>query len=59
MLRGQPVEDGRIILETPVQGLVLRFGRDALDRLARQVAVESYRADGVPVRDNEARERAA
>ncbi len=44
LFREQRVEDGRIVVETRVPGSTLRKAREALDRLARQVAVESYRA---------------
>ena len=40
----QRVQDGRIVVETRVPGSTLRKASEALDRLARQVAVESYRA---------------
>src|SRR4051794_5565297 len=59
LFREQRVEDGRIVVETRVPGSTLRAARGALDRLGRQVAVESYRAHGVPVREDEQRERAA
>jgi len=49
LFREQRVEDGRIVVETRVPGPTLKAAREALDRLARQVAVESYRADGIPV----------
>lgn len=59
LFREQRVEDGRIVVETRVPGSTLQAAREALDRLGRQVAVESYRAHGVPVREDEQRERAA
>jgi hypothetical protein len=59
LFREQRVEDGRIVVETRVPGSTLRAAREALDRLGRQMAVESYRAHGVPVREDEQRERAA
>jgi hypothetical protein len=60
LFREQRVRDGRIVVETSVPGPTLTAAREALDRLARQVAVESYRADGIPVReDQEEHERAA
>lgn len=49
MFREQRVEDGGIIVETRVPGSTLRQAREALERLGRQVAVESYRSDGIPV----------
>jgi hypothetical protein len=59
LFREQRVENGRIVVETRVPGSTLRKARAALDRLARQVAVESYRAHGVAVREDEEREAAA
>jgi len=59
LFREQRVRDGRIVVETAVPGSTLRVAREALDRLARQVAVESYRAHGVPVREDEPGELAA
>jgi len=59
LFREQRVCDGRIVVETRVPGSTLRKAREALDRLARQVAVESYRAHDVPVREDEEREAAA
>jgi hypothetical protein len=55
LFREQRVEDGRIVVETRVPGSTLRAARNALDRLARQVAVESYRRDGIPVPEDEQR----
>lgn len=49
MLREQRVVDGRIVVETAVPGATLRLAREALDRLGRQVAVESYRRAGIAV----------
>lgn len=53
LFRDQTVEDGRIVVHTRVPGSTLRAGREALDRLGRQVAVESYRRSGVPVAQDE------
>ncbi len=59
LFREQRVEDGRIVVESRVPGSTLRAGREALDRLARQVAIESYRAHDVPGGEDEDRRRAA
>lgn len=60
LFREQRLQDGRIVVETSVPGSTLRVAREALDRLGRQAAVESYRESGVPVReDAERRGRAA
>lgn len=59
MFREQRVEDGRIIVETRVSGSTLRQAREALERLGRQVAVESYRADGIPVPEDAVDDRRA
>ena len=59
MFGEQRVEDGRIVVETRVAGQTLRDARAALDRIARQVAVESYRAAGVPVAEDRDGEQAA
>ena len=60
LFKEQRVEEGRIVVETRVPGQTLKAARQALERLGRQVAVESYRADGIPVReDTEGHERAA
>lgn len=59
LFREQHVQDGRIVVETRVAGSTLRKASEALDLLARQVAVESYRAHGVAVREDEEREAAA
>jgi hypothetical protein len=59
LFRDQRVQDGGIVVETRVPGSTLRQAREALERLARQVAIESYRADGIPVREDVERERAA
>ena len=59
LFREQRVRDGRIVVETAVPGSALRVAREALDRLGRQVAVESYRADGIPVPEDRADELAA
>lgn len=55
MFREQAVEDGRIVVHTHVAGSTLHAARHALDRLARQVAVESYREHGIPVSEDEQR----
>lgn len=49
MFREQSVEDGRIVVHTRVPGSTLHTARRALDRLGRQVAIESYREHGIPV----------
>lgn len=59
LFREQRIKDGRIVVETAVPAGTLTGAREALDSLARQVAVESYRAADVPVREDETRERAA
>lgn len=53
MFREQRVVDGRIVVETAVPGSTLRTAREALDRLGRQVAVESYRPSGIPVPEDD------
>ena len=55
----QRVEEGRIVVDTRVPGPTLRAASDALERLGRQVAVESYRSSGVAVREDTERKRAA
>ncbi len=52
LFREQRVIDGRIVVETAVPGSTLRAAREALHRLGRQVAIESYRASGIPVRED-------
>lgn len=59
LFREQRVEDGRIVVETHVPGSTLRRASEALERLGRQVAIESYRADGIPVSEDERRDQAA
>ncbi len=59
LFREQRVKDGRIVVETAVPGSTLKQAREALDRLGRQVAVESYRADGIPVPEDRTGEQAA
>ena len=59
LFREQRVEDGRIVVETRVPGSTLRKAGEALERLGRQVAIESYRAHGIPVREDERRDQAA
>ena len=59
LFREQRVRDGRIVVETAVPGSTLKQAREALDRLGRQVAVESYRADGIPVPEDRPGEQAA
>ncbi len=56
--REQRVIDGRIVVETAVSGLTSRAARAALERLGRQVAIESYRSSGIPVRGDAEREAA-
>jgi hypothetical protein len=58
LFREQRVVDGRIVVETAVPGSTLRAAREALDLLARQVAIESYRSSGIPVREDTEREAA-
>lgn len=58
LFREQRLVDGRIVIESSVPGSTLRAGRQALDLLARQVAVESYRSSGIPVPEDETREAA-
>ena len=58
MFREQRLVDGRIVVETAVPGATLRAAREALERLGRQVAIESYRASGVPVPADTGREAA-
>jgi hypothetical protein len=60
LFRERRVEDGRIVVDTRVPGPTLKAAREALDRLGRQVAIESYRADGILVReDTDGHEQAA
>jgi len=55
MFREQVVRDGRIVVVTHVPGRTLTTANEALDRLARQVRIESYREVGmVPREDVEA-----
>lgn len=58
LFREQRVVDGRIVVETAVPGPTLRAAREALDRLGRQVAIESYRSSAIPVREDAEREAA-
>ncbi len=58
LFREQRVIDGRIVVETAVPGSTLRAAREALYRLGRQVALESCRSPGIPVREDAAREAA-
>ena len=60
LFKEQRLGNGRTVVESRVPGSTLRQAREAIERLGRQVAVESYRADGIPVReDAEEHERAA
>jgi hypothetical protein len=59
LFRDQCIKDGRIVIETAVPGSTLASAREALDRLARQVATESYRAEGMTVDAEEEGKRAA
>ena len=61
LFKDQAGEDGRIVVHTRVPGSTLSQAREALDRLGRQVAVESCRRDGIPVAADQAQagERAA
>ncbi len=52
LFREQRVIDGRIVVETAVPASTLRAGGEALHRLGRQVAIESYRSSGIPVRED-------
>jgi hypothetical protein len=47
LFKEQRVRDGRIVVETTVPGSTLSSASHALDRLADQVATESYRRDGL------------
>lgn len=58
LFREQRVIGGRIVVETAVPAATLRAAREALDRLGRQVAIESYRLSGIPVREDTEREAA-
>jgi hypothetical protein len=53
LFRDQAVEDGRIIVHTRVPGATLYTAAKALDRLARQIAIESYREHGIPVPEDQ------
>lgn len=53
LFREQRVELGRIVVETRVPGATLQQASAALERLGRQVAIESYRASGIPVPEDE------
>lgn len=59
LFRDQRISDGRIVVETAVPGSTLTAAREALDALARQVALESYRAEGIVTSEDGAREQAA
>lgn len=52
LFREQRVIDGRIVVETAVPGSTLRAAREALHRLGRQVALESYRPPRIPLRES-------
>ncbi len=52
MFREQTVEDDRIVVHTRVPGSTLHAASRPLHRLARQVAVESYREHGFSVAEN-------
>lgn len=55
MFREQVVRDGRIVVVTHVPGRTLTKASDALERIGRQVRIESYREVGmVPREDVEA-----
>lgn len=58
LFREQRVKDGQIVVESAVPGSTLREAREALDQLARQVAVESYRSSRISVREDETRKAA-
>ncbi len=58
LFREQRVLDGRTVVETAVPGSTLRAAREALYRLGRQVALESYRSPGIPLREDAEREAA-
>lgn len=53
LFREQRVEQGRIVVDTRVPGATLHKASAALERLGRQVAIESYRASGIPVAEDE------
>jgi hypothetical protein len=53
LFREQRVEQGRIVVETRVPGATLHEASTALRRLGRQVAIESHRASGIVVPDDE------
>lgn len=53
LFREQRVEQGRIVVETRVPGATLHKASAALERLGRQVAIESYRDSGIPVPEDE------
>lgn len=55
LFREQRVQDGRIVVETRVPGSTLHRASAALERLGRQVAVESYRASGIAVPEDDQR----
>lgn len=55
LFREQRVEQGRIVVETRVPGATLHKASAALKRLGHQVAIESYRASGISVREDERR----
>lgn len=59
LFREQRVEDGRIVVETRVPGSTLRKAGEALERLGHQVAIESYRAHGIAVSEDERHDQAA
>lgn len=55
LFREQRVEHGRIVVETRVPGATLHKASATLERLSCQVAVDSYRAPGIPVPEDEQR----
>ena len=55
LFKEQRVQAGRIVVESRVPGSTLSAASAALKRLGRQVAIESYRASGIPVPEDEQR----
>lgn len=53
LFREQRVDQGRIVVDSRVPGATLHKASAALERLGRQVAIESYRASGIPVPEDD------
>lgn len=53
LFREQRVIDGRIVVEIRVPGATLHKATAALNAYVQQVAIESYRESGIPVREDE------